>query len=155
MDASELLAVDPASLSGAELSEHVVALAGVRSRAEAALLDTVGRWDAAREWAADACVNGAAWLAHNASMGGAEARALVRDSARLRAHPVTAAAVPVIGIRRARLVLGAINERTAAAFEADEALLVEQAGSLTVDHTTRLVRWWMARADADGAEAER
>ncbi len=94
MDASELLAVDPASLSGADLSEHVVALAAFRSCFEAALLAAVAPWDSAQEWAADACPNPTAWLVHNVSRGRAEARALVRDAHRLVAHPTTGAALP-------------------------------------------------------------
>ncbi len=148
----ELFDVDPASLSGAALSEQVVALAALRSRVEAALLGAVGEWDAHQEWAADACLNGQSWLVHNASMSWAEARAAVRDARLLREHPLTAAAVPTVGVRRARLVLGGINPRTAEAFAADEAMLLEQVGTLSVDHTARLVRWWVSQVDADGAE---
>ncbi len=152
MDLSELLNVDPASLSGAALSEHLGALLELRSQVEAAVLGAVGEWDARQGWAADAFVNGPSWLVHNGSMSWGEARAAVRDAHRLREHPVTAAAIPEVGMRRARLVLGGINDRTTEAFAADEEMLLEQVGTLSVDHVARLVRWWMAQVDADGAE---
>jgi hypothetical protein len=142
-----------AAMSDAELADHVAALGALADEVEAARLAAVGEWDARAVWALDGAPNGAVALAAHGRLARSTAGGIVRAARRLRAMPVTAAALEEGRLvpAKARLLANAINPRTEEAFARDEALLVEQAASLTVDQTATMVRFWLLRADVDGA----
>jgi hypothetical protein len=151
-----ILGTDPAAMGDAELGDHVEALCALADRLEAARLLAVGEWDARAVWALDGAPNGGTWLAARGRLGRAQAGGIVRTARRLRSMPATADAVRAgrLGTAKARLLAGAINDRTEEAFAADEDTLVAEASALTVDQTATMVRFWAMRVDADGASAD-
>ncbi len=157
MDVAGLWEVDPGSLTDAELSAHVRELDHVRSRAEAAMARAVGVWDVRRVWAEDGATSGTAWLAHRCDLSRGSAAGVVRTARRLRSMPLTDAAAREGTLGTAKVVLLASaafrSEATAEAFARDEAMLVEHAQQLTVDQTAQMLRFWLHRADPDGAVA--
>jgi len=140
------------SRAEAELSALVVGLCDLADAVESARLAVVGEWEARSSWALEGAPSGASWLAARGRLSRAAAGGLVRTARHLRAMPVAAEELRHgrLAPAKARVLAGAINERTADAFASQEAVLVGQAASLTVDQTATMMRFWTARADADG-----
>ena len=119
---------------------------------EAQRLMVLGVWDARAGWAADGACSGAGWLAARGRSGRAASAGLVGDARRLRSMPATAAALAAggLGAAKARLLCRAVNERTRAAFNRDETMLIRTLAGLTVDQAALAIRYWLAHADTDG-----
>jgi hypothetical protein len=150
----ELLGADVGRMVDSELADHVLALCAVADQVTAVLMGALAEADSRQVGAVDGAPNTPSWLSAYGRVGRGAAAGLVRDARRLRDMPATAQALAegLIGPAKVRLLAGAINERTAEAFAADEAVLVEEAAKLTVDKTAKLVRYWQRVVDADGPD---
>ena len=150
MDATTLLATEPAGLSGVELSERLIALHRLRSRVEAALVATVDVWDARAIWAVDGATSGVAWMAYWCEQSAAVAGRLVELARRLRSLQATAAAFAAGALSAAKVDLllhAAATDGLAEAFTRDEATLVAAVEGLTVDEAARTLRTWGSLVD--------
>jgi uncharacterized protein DUF222 len=151
--ADELRFDDLCTLNDAALTERLQSLDRLADRVEAARLAALGEWDARAVWALDGAYGAAGWMAAREPMGRAQAGGLVRTATKLRSMPATSSALAAetVSTAKARVLSQAVNPRTREAFARDEAMLLEQAKTLTVDETAWLVRHWLAQADPDGA----
>jgi hypothetical protein len=150
MDATALLAAEPAGLSGVELSERLIALNRLRSRVEAALVATVDVWDGRSIWAVDGATSGVAWMAYWCEQSAAVAGRLVELARRLRSMRATAAAFAAGALSTAKvdlLVNASAIDGLAEAFRRDEATLVTAVEGLTVDEAARTLRTWASLID--------
>jgi len=140
----------------AELSALVDGLCELADAVEAARLAVLGEWESRASWALDGAPTGASWLAARGRVSRAVASGMVRTARHLRTMPTAAEELRHgrLAPAKARVLASAINERTAEAFARDEALLVGQAASLTVDQTSTMMRFWTARADPDGTRSD-
>ena len=151
--AIEQLDVD--SLSDEELGELLVGLRRLENRLDAAATRHTAAWDARRAWAADGARTGASWLAHRTRMPHASARRRIALGRRVRDLPVDVGEAWSAGDLESAHVsaLGrARTEVTAAAFDRDAEMLVDQARRLRFDDFTRVLAYWSCAADPDGAE---
>jgi len=153
---SELLDIDPASLSDAELSERLLEFARLRAQLDAAELAVTAEWDARQAWAADGAVTGAAWLRSWAGLADSTARERVRVARKLRSMPLAAEALRggEVSYGKVRALAEAFSEQTAEAFVRDEIQLVAWARQFSTDQFKRLVSRWRTCADPDGFAAE-
>lgn len=110
-------------------------------------------WDRRRAWADDGSLSAAARLARETGVTGAEARSRIRTVQVLGSMPHTAAALAELGWAKARLLAGAVNERTIDSFVEHEALLVKHALEMTADQLALLLRSWKQLVDPEGANA--
>jgi hypothetical protein len=146
---------DPAILTDEELTERLREIQALRTRLDAVEVATVAEWDRRRVWAADGSRSAAARLARETGVASATARERVRVAGRLRSASQVAAALAAgrLGWSKVRALLGVVNDRTAAAFARDEALLVEQAERLSTEQLGILLRHWLHLVDEDVANA--
>ncbi len=149
-----LAGLDPDSLDDAELCETVVELQRQRARLAAVSQRLTAALDARRVWADDGSRSAGAWLAHRCHLPMGQARGEVRLGRRLRSMPATAEAFAAGEItERHAALLGSLNSgRTAAQFAAHEAMLVDQARTLSWPDFCRAVAYWRQLADPDGPE---
>ncbi len=148
----ELLTVDARSLSDGEVGEWLLALDRARSALEAVQLRAATVFDARVVYAADGAPSAPSWLAARADVSRSQAAALVRHGRMLRWHPASDAACASLGTTKVRTMLRFVNPRVAEAFDRDEAMLLEAVRDLSVDQTATVMRHWVCRVDADGAE---
>ena len=148
----EWIGEDPAGLDDSALGEVVMAAFEHADRVQGWLLAAVAEADRRQVWAPQGGVNATGWLATRAPLGAKEARRVLADAHHLAGAPLVAAAVADgrlsasqgAALARARL------PRVAELFDRDEAVLVDAAEGLSVDHTRLLARAWLTQADADG-----
>jgi hypothetical protein len=139
-------------LSDGELAERLVALDRERSRIEADLLDVAAEIDLRQVHAADGARVASTWIAERTDLSKAQAASLVKHGRIVRSHDATAEALRAQGTTKIRAVLAAVNDRTRAAFDRDEAMLLSAIEPLSVDQTRSLVAAWVQRADQDGVD---
>lgn len=149
-------AIDTTALSDDELGSLLVSLRALENRLDAAATRLTGEWDARQAWAADGARNGAAWLAHRTHMPHRTAQRRVRLAREVRAMPAVASAWVAGEIESGHVsaLARARNERTAAPFERDEAMLVDHARTMRFDDFTRVLAYWSQVADPDGVEQD-
>ena len=117
--------------------------------------DALVEWERSREWADDGSVTASGRLARETVISVRVARERLQVSRLLASSmPLTRAALDALGWPKAKLLASAINPRTAAFFERDEAVLVEQAQRLSVDQLAILLGHWKRIVDEDGANAD-
>ena len=148
-----LRGMDPSALADTEsivaIHRHLAGMEAVAARATAA-------FDAAGHWAPDGALNATAWLATRCRVPRAEARRRVRRGRALHSLPevdhawsegaITGAHVDVMASLRC--------PETEEALARDEALLVDQARTLTFAQFSRAAAYWKQRADPDGADQD-
>lgn len=146
--------VDLDTLSGEELSGHVIAMQRLRGRLEAADAHTISRWHAEQTWRVDGAKTPAAWLSWKLHLPIGEARRRVRHARVCRDHPAIARAWAGGKIDRAHIstLLGVRTARTASAFEADHEELLEVACTRGFVEFKRRCDLWEMTVDPDGAE---
>ncbi len=152
---AEVLAVDVASLSVAELTAHMARLEQVRTQFEAHVYETLGFFDRSAAWQLDAAYNPANWLAAQTGTSRAVAGSRVTLAARLGQMPETRAALADGSITEAHarvLARCVANPRVRDAFSDQEAELVAEAMELTADQLAVKVDAWIELWDFDGAE---
>lgn len=147
----ELCEADVVGLGDAEsiqaLYRQVERLGAVVARASAA-------FDAGRAWEADGARSAAAWLGRRCGQPVSVARRRVALGRALRDMPVVEGAwlAGELSESHVGLLVAARTPATAACFERDQALLVEQAGRLGFAHFARGLAYWRQRADPDGCD---
>lgn len=148
--------VDPATLSGEELTAHLRTLDGLQQTLERARTAALLEWDCQQVWADDGSVTAGARLARETGVAASTARERVRVTQKLPRMPLVRAAFDDdrIGWSKVRLLAAALTDRTEEAFTACEAVLVGQAERLTVDQLALFLRHWNQVVDEDGANAD-
>ncbi len=153
-----LAGVDPGVVGAAGLAGAMVSLRRVQARLGAVTAALSAVFEARRVYAEDGSRSAADWIATRCRLPKGQVAGEVRLGRRLRAMPVTAAALAAgdIGVAHARR-LGALaaNPRTAAEFAAGEDLLVGHARSLRFDDFERTCDHWRDAVDPDGPERRR
>ena len=134
--------------------QEILALVDLADRVQATLVERVGAFDAAEGWAADGEYSLACWLGARTDLTRAESRQLSRLARTLRTMPATEAAVHqgTLSVAKARLLTGVLNERTEELFAEQEAFLIEQVQTLSVDQAKTALDYWKQLADADGPD---
>src|SRR5436190_2536508 len=127
-----VLAVDPDTLTDAELHESVVELQRQTSRLTAGRARIVGAWDAHRVWAINGCNSASAKLRRECTMEASAARAEIRRARQLRHMPHTMSALAEGSITTAHAdTLGRVcTPERAGLFARDEEVLVTEAKRL-------------------------
>jgi hypothetical protein len=148
----EILDVDPATLSGADLNGRLLAAHQARVRLDAAECRYLADWDARQVWAADGALSGAAWLRNRHGVASRPMRERLRVARRLRLMPLTAAAFEAgaLAYEKVRLLANARTDATAEVFDRDEHVLVDSGITLDTDQFSHVMRYWRAMADAAG-----
>ena len=134
--------------------EEILALLEVIDRAGAALVERVGAFDAAEEYARDGAYSTACWIRARSDVSRAESLQLQRFAGQLRDMPATREAVAAgkVSVAKAKLLAGVINDRTRDAFAEDEARLVDGVQAVTVDQAKVALDQWRRLADTDGPD---
>jgi hypothetical protein len=137
------------------LTAQLVDIEKRQRQLDAERAEVIAAWVRTSEWGDDGSASAAARLARTTNIPGVTARERVRISTLvLSSMPHTAEAMDDLGWPKVRLLANAINARTRAHFERDEAALVEQALKLTPDLLAVLLRLWLREVDEDGANAD-
>jgi hypothetical protein len=129
-------------------SEEILELLAEQERVAVRVLEAVGAWNAAREWAADASANATSWLVHHADLSSVEAQRLVRNAKLVHTHDQTAAA-----LRGGRIKTGHVDAMARAArereacFDQHEPVLLDAASTLGVQQFKKVARRWQTLAD--------
>ena len=136
--------------------ESIEVLQRQLARLDAFVTKATAQFDAAGNWVPDGARGPASWLATRCHLPKARARAVVRRGHSLRDLPVCARAWAGGDITAAQVdvIANLRTDSTGEALARDEAMLVEQAGSLRFDRFVRAVAYWNQLADADGVEDE-
>ncbi len=148
-----LCAVDAARLGD---GETIMALHRQLERLHAVTTRAVAAFDAGGSWEADGARTASAWVAGRCRLPVPSARRRLHLGRALRHMPVAERAwlAGDVGEAQVGLMAGARTPATAACFARDEALLVEQAGTLRYAHFARCLAYWAQLADPDGCEAD-
>jgi len=154
LEIKELQHLDPDSLGADELTDAIVELGRLETRLAAARDQLIDAWDRSGAWRRDGARTAAAGLAAATRAPKAECGARLALARTLRHLPLVGEAVLAgdITVAHARLLARARNPRTALALVRDQAMLVDQAMSLTFAEFVRVVDYWLLHADPDGAE---
>ncbi|HEV2758180.1 MAG TPA: DUF222 domain-containing protein, partial [Acidimicrobiales bacterium] len=146
-----LCAVDPARLAD---GETVVALHRQLERLSAVLTRAVAAFDAGRAWDAEGARSASAWLAVRWNVPQNSARRRVVLGRSLREMPLVEQAwlAGDIGEAQVSLFGSARTAETAACFERDEKMLVNQAVKLGYRSFVRALAYWGQLADPEGTE---
>jgi Domain of unknown function (DUF222) len=153
---NELLDIDVDTLADTELVEAVVQLHRQQARLAAAVTRLTAAADARRVWADDGSRSCGAWLAHRCRLPVGQAKAEAWLGRRLRAMPDTAEAFAAgdISVRHAMTLASLAGGRTAEFFARDEALLVDNARTMSWADFVRAIEYWRQHADPDGVERD-
>ena len=146
-----LAAVDVDTLSGGELDEWVIGLQRARHRLAGIAAGALSRWDTLGVWQTDGSRSAATRLARDCSTSPRTAHIDLRRARKLRAMPVTAAAVTAgrVSMDHVDLLGRADQPHRHDLFMRDEQVLVEQCARLRYTQATRMVDYWSQRADAE------
>ena len=79
---------------GSGLGEEVLALVELRDRADAALVQRFGRFDASEAWKDDGCFSAACWLRARADVARVDGQRMARQARTLGTMAATEAACP-------------------------------------------------------------
>ena len=154
MGIKELAQLDPGDVCDEELRDAVVELAELRDAFAAADARLHRMFDTRRVWEADGARCGGAWLARRTRAPKQECGQRLRLGRACDDLPVAAQAWAAgeIGAAHVRRLAQARNPRTAALLGRDEAMLVDQARTLTFAEFEAAVDYWLQHADPDGAD---
>src|SRR5271155_1478182 len=127
----------------------------LQARFESFTTEAIGAFETGEEWAVDGAKTAASWLATRCRVARAGAKRRVRLGRTLRHLPEVAGAwrEGAIGLDQASAIASARRQRTEAAMDRDEAMLVAQAAQLGFDDFSRVLAYWRQMADPDGADA--
>ncbi len=148
-----LKTMDPSALADAgsivELHRLLATLEAVATRATAS-------FDASGDWAADGAQTAAAWITTRCRIPKSRARGRVRRGRELRFLPETERAWVGGAITgdHVDVMVSLRSAETGEALARDEALLVDQARTLTHAHFRRAAAYWDQLADPDGADRD-
>ena len=147
-------AVEQVLAGAGGVDEEVLALVELRDRAEAALVERFGVFDASERWKDDGSFSAACWLRARADVARVDGLRMARQARMLRTMPATEAALAdgSLSMAKAHLLFGVINERTRTRFDEHESLLLEKIGGLDVDQAKIVLAHWKRMADSDGPD---
>lgn len=153
--AAEILAIDPDSLSDAELTRLTLEVDAEAARLTAAQAKLLAAVDARRTWAADGSRSCAAFVARKRHRSLKHVGSLLRLGRSLRSVPATDAALSSgqIAVEHA-VELTRCTRFAPAEFADHEHTLVRHARELSWDDFGRVVAAWMNAVDATRAERE-
>jgi hypothetical protein len=148
-----LLRCDPATFGDAASMEVIHR---ELARFEALATSATAAFDASGDWAVDGARNAPTWISTRCRMPRPEARRLIRRGRALRHLPAFAEAWSAGQVCGAHvdIMVALRREATEALLERDEAMLVDQARSLSFASFGRLAAYWEQQADPDGTEAD-
>lgn len=134
--------------------ESIQALHRQLERLTAATTRVVAAFDAGHAWESEGARSASAWLAGRCRLPVPTARRRVRLGRALRSMPAVERAwlAGDIGEAHVGLLAAARIPATADCFDRDEAMLVEQAGTLRYPHFAGCLAYWGQLTDPDGAE---
>jgi hypothetical protein len=145
----ELLALDPSTVSDAELHALVVGAERAESRFALARSRLLRAWDARRVWSEDG--SRAAWsrLSRECRLAGPTARAELARARKLSSLPVTCAAVAEgkLSVDDADALAAVATPERAELFARDEAMLVDEVRGLLPFQVPRVLAYWAHAAD--------
>jgi Domain of unknown function (DUF222) len=149
-----LLALDPDTLTDAELDAAVVELQRQRNRLGVAAARLVGRWDHRRVWAGDGSRSATTRLARDTNTSMSSARGELRRARQLTSMPATEAAVAAgdLSVDHVDLLARANRPWRDAVFADHEPVLVAECAKLRFAQAKRVVDYWCQRADTQAAE---
>jgi Domain of unknown function (DUF222) len=152
----ELLDVDADTLANTEVVEAVVELHRQQARLAAAVTRLTAAADARRVWADDGSRSCGAWVAHRCRLPVGQAKAEAWLGRRLRTMPATAEAFDAgdVSLRHAMVLASLAGTRTTEYFARDEALLVDNARTMSWADFLRAIEYWRQHADPDGVERD-
>jgi hypothetical protein len=139
-----VLAVDPASATGPELTALMVARAQLAAVVDGAAVAAMSQWDASADWASDGSVTAVTHLVNHTGAHRSAAAALRRtglDAASMP-HVSAAAAAGVLPLSHLHLLTRARRPEVAEVFDRDEEALVAQACARTADSLSGWLRAW-------------
>ncbi len=144
---------DAAALADPEL---LVGLERVAARLEAVVARAAGAFDSSGNWAPDGAQTAPAWITAKCRVPRAEARRQVRRGRELHLLAETASAWGRGEITGAQVdvMVSLRTPETGAALARDEAMLVDQARTLTFAQFNRAAAYWRQLADPDGADRD-
>jgi len=156
-NAKALVGVDTHTLTDDELGDALVGLHRVEALLAAAKARLTDAFDVRRAWSHDGSKSAAAWLTHRCHTSRQAMQAQTRTARRLRAMPLTAAALRAGEIDDEHVqvlarVAGAARLAVSGAFPKAEEQLVDFAKTLSFDDFVRAVRYWEQVVDPDGVE---
>jgi hypothetical protein len=136
------------------VDEEILALVDLAGLVEAALVERVGRFDAAEGYKAEGAYSFACWLAARADVGRSEAGSLARFARQLARMRDTATAVAEgkLSVAKARLLAGVVNDRTREVFDEHESFLIDNLQGLDVEACKLVLGEWKRMADPDGPD---
>ena len=151
-----LLDLDPDTLGDAELADAVVQLHRQQARFAAAVTGITEAADARRDRGDDGSRSCGAWVAHRCRRPVGQARGEVWLGRRLRTMPATAEAFAAgdISLRHAMVAASLADGRSAEYFTRDEAILVDDARTLSWADFVRAAEYWRQHAGPDGVERD-
>jgi hypothetical protein len=146
-----LVATDPSTCAD---RESIVRLEALAHRLDAFRTEVLASFDASGRWEDDGAKSAAAWLAISARLPKIRTDRRCRRGRSLRDLPVCREAFLAgeIGSDQVDAIGQLENDRTREALIRDQALLVEQAKSLTYAQFRRALAYWAQLADQDGTE---
>jgi Domain of unknown function (DUF222) len=146
----------PDTVEDTELAEAVVELHRQQARLAAAVTRMTAAADARRLWADDGSRSCGAWVAHRCRLPVGQARGEAWLGRRLRTMPVTAEALAAgnISLRHAMVLASLAGGRTGEYFGRDEAILVDDARTMSWADFVRAVEYWRQHADPHGVERD-
>jgi hypothetical protein len=139
-----VLTIDPATATGAELTELIVARAELEAMIDGAAVAAVSQWEASADWAADGSATVVTHLVNHTGVHRRAAGAFRRtglDLASMR-HVAAAARDGVVPLSHLHLLTRARKPEVAEVFDRDEVTLVAEAKARTADSLASYLRGW-------------
>jgi hypothetical protein len=147
----DLLALDPATLSDADLHDQVVALEREAARFTAARARLLVEWESRKAWVDDGCKSPRVRLSRDCKTAKATAGRDLRRARQLRHMPATAAAFAAgrLSVDYVDLLVNARTEPVAHLFARDEPVLLDQLARLSYPDAVQVVDHWRMMADQE------
>ncbi|HVF32779.1 MAG TPA: DUF222 domain-containing protein [Acidimicrobiales bacterium] len=147
----ELVASSPSALAEADI---VVDLHRQLTRLTAVMTEAMAAFEARGTWRDEGARSAAAMLSVRCRAPRSEVQCRLHLGRACRSLPAATAAWRAgdIGEPQVQLLARARNDRTTDKLDADEEMLVDQAGRLRFDQFRNVVAYWLQRADPDGTE---
>jgi hypothetical protein len=150
-----LISCDVSKLTDEDLSSLVLDGEALRQVIEAKHAAALAEFDRRRTWELDGARSAAAWLAARTGRRCSAVHRQVRLACAVAGAPAVAALAAELSIDHLSLLVSCRSAATLEAYERDEALLIDQARSLSADEFSQLVSAWKQLADPDGSPRAR
>lgn len=144
----DLALVDPATATGPELGEALVARAELETIVDGAAVASVSQWETSGDWTHDGSPSPVRWLVNHTGDRRSSAGALRRTGllAATMPHVHAAATAGTLPLSHLQLLTRARTTEVAEVFDRDEAHLVATAHTLSADALATFLLAWRMRA---------